>query len=133
MLDLAPPAEDVLAEIVDALPGGASAGRSAWSDRLAGSVELLANNAVRAGELAAELAEHAVLGIEVLTPEEAERRSARAEEPLDLVSVSEAADLLGLTPGRIRQRAAAGDLGAIKVGDAGWAFPRQLVEREAKK
>jgi excisionase family DNA binding protein len=145
-LDVALPAENVLAEILGALPAGAGTGRSAWSDRLTVSLELYATSPARAGELGVELAEHAihaaaleradgdptrVVGIEVLTPEEVERRRARAEEPLELVSVTEAADLLGVTPGRIRQRAAAGDLGAIKVGDAGWAFPRALVEREA--
>jgi excisionase family DNA binding protein len=147
-LDLALPAADVLAEIVDALPAGGTAGQSAWSDRLTVGITLHARSAAQAGALAAELAEHAldaaaveradgadprIIAIEALTPEETEARTARSGEPLELVSVTEAADLLGVTPGRIRQRAAAGELGAIKVGDAGWAFPRDLVQREAKK
>lgn len=68
-----------------------------------------------------------MLGIEVLTPEETERRSARAEEPLDLVSVSEAADLLGLTPGRpsrgplvLRQCATSSTTGPSQRG-LGWS------------
>jgi hypothetical protein len=140
-LDVATPDEKVLDAIREALPSGSAVGRSAWSDALVVSVELHTFDVERAAELGILLARHAAIaalgaevrpiGVEVLTPEQSELRSARADQPLDLVSVTETADMLGVTPGRIRQRAAAGDLGAIKVGEAGWAFPRALVEREA--
>jgi excisionase family DNA binding protein len=144
-LDVALPDGDALGAILDALPSGSAVGRSAWSDHLTVQVTAFAPDVRAAAATGVLFAEHAwramagtvevpdVLGLEVLTPEETERRSARSEEPLELVSVTEAADMLGVTPGRIRQRAAAGELGAIKVGDAGWAFPRDLVERETKK
>lgn len=142
-LDLPTPDEPLLAEILDALPRGATAGRSPWSEHLRVTVEVRGDvdplDAARAvavfvvGALDRDSGNPVrVLGVEVLADDETERRSPEPR-PLDLVSTDEAAELLHLKPARVRQLAQAGELGAVKVGDAGWVFPRRAVEAEARR
>lgn len=141
-VDLPLPDEGVLHELITVLPAGVSLGRSPWVNRLTIGLELFAANPTSAGALGAQLVEHAlhaleladqptIVGLEVLTPEETEQRSAGLDHPLELVSVTEAAQMLGITSAAMRARAQAGRHGAIKVGNAGWAFRRDVIEREA--
>jgi len=50
----------------------------------------------------------------------------------DLVSISEAADLLSLSPARVRLMAAKGQLPAVKIGNR-WAVERSTVERRRRE
>ena len=45
------------------------------------------------------------------------------------ISVSEAADIIGCTPGRVRQMLRSSDISGFKVGDWTWAIPRKEAER----
>lgn len=49
---------------------------------------------------------------------------------MELISTKEAAEILGLTPRRLRQLR--DDLGAVEIGGA-LCFPRKRIEAEAKK
>lgn len=145
-LDLLLPDEETLAGIVDNLPAGGIAGRSSWSDRLAVGTTINHTSAAGAARIAVELVEHAlyeaadrtsweasvVLGVEALDVDEAERRTVEPA-PLDLVSVTEAAEMLGISPTAARARAERREMGATKVGGAAWVFPRHLVEQAANR
>jgi len=50
----------------------------------------------------------------------------------DMLTVSEAADLVGVWPQHIRRKLASGELAGIKVGPRAWLIPRDEVERFAK-
>lgn len=107
-----------------------------------------AKDALAAADLGHALARHAVaegLGTEHVDAavlvrvvvEPATESDARTERVLDrfdqlppLVSVTEAAEILGLTPAGVRYRAERGQHGARKVGDI-WVFPRFHVEADA--
>lgn len=140
-LDTPLPDEDTLGEILAALPSGSAVGRSAWSDRLTISVGAWADLPAEAAALGTAFARHAagtaeldplpvILGVEALTTEESERR---AVEPraAELLSVSEAAEILGIGAAAVRLRAQQGKHGAVRVGELGWVFPRDAVERAA--
>jgi hypothetical protein len=145
-LDVALPDEHLLDDILAELPPHGAVGRSPWSDRLAVSVSLRGLNAGEAGKLGALLVAGAVdmaglgdnaaamrvVGVEVLDEQETERRSAEPQAP-DLMSTAEAAEALGITPAAMRQRGQRGELGAVKIGDAGWAFSRRAVEAAAAR
>lgn len=122
-----------------------SAGRSPWSDRLAMTVHL------HSGPWAADTVVQAAMtmtlsaisqagtgdpvtgsdprpvAVEVLTGEEIERRS---PEPPSIrsrfVSTSEAAEIIGISARAVRQQAAG--LGGEQIGEAGWLFPRALID-----
>jgi excisionase family DNA binding protein len=49
------------------------------------------------------------------------------------VNVSEAAELLGCTVGRIRQLLIAKELRGIKANERAWLIPREEVEREIRR
>jgi len=147
--DVPLPDEPVLDQILENLPsgsavGGAAVGRSPWSDRLAISITVHGrhvDDASRVGLLLADNALYALVadeplprrvGVEVLDEEETERRTVEPQAP-DLMSTAEAAEALGITPAAMRQRGQRGELGAVKVGDAGWVFSRRAVEAAAKR
>jgi excisionase family DNA binding protein len=48
------------------------------------------------------------------------------------VSVSEAAEILGCTDGRIRQMLRAGEIEGIKLNERAWAIPKKAAEKAAK-
>lgn len=49
------------------------------------------------------------------------------------ISVTEAAVILGCTPGRVRQMLRADDLPGMKLNEKAWALRRSDVEKAAKK
>lgn len=142
-LDTAPLDEAGLHELVRALPGG-SAGRSPYGPQLRVGVHLLADNPEQAVAVARVLVHTALasigaetigdpLAVEVLTEDEADRRLAVADARHDsglppMYSTKQAAELLGVTPGAIRQRAESGTIPTRKVGDAGWIFPAAAID-----
>lgn len=68
---------------------------------------------------------HRPVRLEVLTTEEFDRRAGLVPIP-DLVSVTEAAELLGVTRQAVLQRIDAGSLPAKRIGN-GWAIARDSV------
>lgn len=128
-----------LEELVAALPAGGGAGQPAPDRLIITSVQHDDNYAPNVVGYALAAARGAcawckipndlpVLAIDVCTPEEAERRG-DGPPPLDLVSTAEAAEMLGVTAAAVRARAAdpRGFAGGVRVGDAGWVFPRAEV------
>lgn len=139
-MDRLTPDEDTLARILAAV-GGGMVGPSIWSKRLTIRTDASGANlvtATRAAILSAEAACTEVgypanaIGIEMVLPDEVERRLAGIDGPgPDLMSTPEVAATLGISEAAVRQRAANGGLGAIKVGDA-WVFPRVAVMRDPR-
>lgn len=143
-LDADPLDEAGLHELVRGLPPGGSAGRSPYGPQLRVGVHLLADYPEQA-VAAARVLVYSVLAaigaeslgdpvaVEVLTEDEADRRLAVADARHDsgippLYSTKQAAELLGVTPGAIRQRAEGGTIPTRKVGDAGWVFPAAAID-----
>jgi len=83
---------------------------------------------VLAGAIAASVAPQAsLIGLEVITTEEFDRRNGVPPMP-DLLSVTQAADALGVTRQAVLQRIASGSLPAARVGEV-WAIPASVVAR----
>lgn len=138
-MDRLTPDEDTLARILHAV-GGGMVGQSVWSRQLTLRIDAPGANLAAATRLAILSAEAActeagypcnAVGIEMVLPEENDRRTTVGGAKLELMSTPEVAADLGISEAAVRQRAAKGDLGAIKVGDA-WVFPRAAVEHATK-
>jgi hypothetical protein len=145
-LDIEPLDEAGLHELVRALPPGSTAGRSPYGPQLRPIVHLVAATADDAITAARVLVRTAlcdvlqlvgdigpIVAIEVLTGDEVDRRLAVADARHDsglppMYSTKQAAELLGVTPGAIRQRAEGGSIPTRKVGDAGWVFPAAAID-----
>lgn len=143
-LDTAAPDEAGLIALIGALPGGSSAARLP-DGRLRLGVTLNTPDVTEAARLAAHFAPHALQAAGLpaapttrVVAERADLSDARTDAILDrldrlppLVSVTEAATILGISAAATRQRAQAGKHGAVKVGEA-WIFPRASVEADAR-
>lgn len=135
---------EALDDLVRALPLGSTAGRSPYGPELRVSLTLtadhpdqavLASRVLVASVLAALGVEQLddTCGIEVLRGDEYDRRLVVADARHDsglppMYSTKQAAELLGVTPGAIRQRAEGGTIPTRKVGDAGWVFPAAAID-----
>lgn len=82
-----------------------------------------------AGVVAAALA-GPVIRLEVMTETEADLRDGAVDVP-ELLGVPEAAQLLGVTPQRIRQMIAEGKLAAHRIGERSYALTRSEIEAKA--
>lgn len=51
----------------------------------------------------------------------------------DFVNVSEAAQLIGCSVGRIRQLLIAKELAGVKANERAWLIPRKEVDKEIRK
>lgn len=71
-----------------------------------------------------------VIRIDIMTEAEADLREGTVEVP-QLLGVPEAAELLGVTPQRVRQMIAEGKIAAHRVGERSFALTRSEVEAKA--
>lgn len=71
-----------------------------------------------------------VIAATIATETEAEARAAFVDVP-DLVSVAEAAELLGVTPQAVRDRINRHTLQAVRIGERGTAVPRAALVDQA--
>ena len=87
-----------------------------------------ADNALQAVQTASAVAALHGIEVEALKVETTERFDRLAEEIVvpPLVGVTEAAQILGVSPQAVRYRLASGSLQGMRVGDS-WAIPRAAV------
>lgn len=101
--------------------------RSARISVPAENLAAAATAAILAVTFAHGLAVDGAVSIELMSEAEAELRDGSLEVP-DLVGVTEAADMLGVSPQRVRQMIDEGKLAAHRVGNRSFALVRAEVE-----
>ncbi|AEI11801.1 excisionase family DNA-binding protein [Cellulomonas gilvus] len=117
-------------QVIAELDGYGPAVSRSWDGRTSIDLTLPATDVRQAVTTTLALVAHAagavaVTGLEVLTTEALDRRPATKPMP-DLLSVTEAAEQLGVSRQAVLQRIEAGKLAAARVGTT-WAIPADAV------